>query len=475
MRNSLTKDAWSLRVIYQALFRFKWRAIGFFVITVALAVVGIITSPRAYESYAKLLLRIGRESVSVDPTATASGQVIGFESSREIEINSVLEMITSRQIAEKVVDRLHQGKPFASAMERDIAIRDLRDRVSAWSPKQTSVIVLGAEGPTPEAAQEITQAIVDVYREEHMRVHRTSGSYKFFQEQSQMLRQQLEEATEQLRDAKNRFGFVDLAARRESLQKQVGELETTMRNLDSEITGTAAQASAVRASLDGLPSNLVATLAGGNEAVVKLREQFFALQTREQELLAKFTERHPEVIAIRQQVRELREIFDNEKIDRGVAQSTVVLKEESLLSALQARRAKVAEQQQQLQAELQSLNQQESEVNQLQREVDLLAANYKTYAHSFEQSRVDQALSLEGITNVSVVQPASFEPKATRPRKGLTLAIAMFIGLCGGVTIALLSEQLDQTLRTSDDVERHLRLPILTSIPEMKAHAASAL
>jgi uncharacterized protein involved in exopolysaccharide biosynthesis len=135
---------------------------------------------------------------------------------------------------------------------------------------------------------------------------------------------------------------------------------------------------------------------------------------------------------------------------------------------LEARKAKLAEQQLLLKSELRKLNEQEAHVNQLQRELDLLAANYKTYSESLEQSRVDQALKTEGITNVSIVQPASFEPKPARPRKGRTLMLAWLIGLVGGVAVALLSEHVDQSLRFGDDVERHLRLPLLESIPKLE-------
>ena len=214
---------------------------------------------------------------------------------------------------------------------------------------------------------------------------------------------------------------------------------------------------------------MVATLAVGDQSQVHIRRQLFDLQALEQELLSKRTEDHPEVVAARAKMRELQAIFDNEIVDRGSAMSTVVLKEESKLKSLLARKTTLAEQQDQLHADLRSLNQQEQHVDQLEREVQLLAANYKTYSESLEQSRVDQALKTEGITNVSEVQPASFEPKPSSPRKGLTLALAGLLGLCGAVGLALLSEQLDQSLRFADDIEQRLGLPLLASIPALRA------
>ncbi len=468
MRDS-PRETWTRRSIYHALFRFRWRAIGFFCTTVTLAVIGLIVASPTYRSEAKLLLRVGRESVSLDPTATATGHVIGYNNSRETEINSVIEVITGRPIIEKVAEQLQGEKPFASVLERDRAVRSLMRKVAAWSPKATNVIAVSGEGDTPELAQSTVQAVIDAYVEEHMRVHRTSGSYEFFEDQTEKLLRDLEEASDHLRDAKNEYGFVELTGRRTSLQKQIGDLEATMRNIDSEVTASKAKVAAMQASLDGLPANMVASLAGGDKSSVNLRQTLFQLQTREKELMSQRTPDHPSVIAIREQVRALELILEKEKLDRGSAESTVTLEERSKLRSWEARKAKLAEQHLVLQSELRDLNQQETHVNELQRKHDLLEGNLNTYSVSLEQSRVDQALKTEGITNVSVVQAASFEPKPASPKKKRTLAIAWMIGLIGGIGLALLSEQADQSLHSGDDVERHLRIPLLASIPRLQA------
>ncbi|HND53432.1 MAG TPA: hypothetical protein PLV92_13575, partial [Pirellulaceae bacterium] len=61
--------------------------------------------PKTYQSQAKLYIRPGRESVGLDPTATL-GQTLHIADSREREINSVLELLKTYSLFEKVVDRL---------------------------------------------------------------------------------------------------------------------------------------------------------------------------------------------------------------------------------------------------------------------------------------------------------------------------------------------------------------------------------
>ncbi len=75
------------------------------------------------------------------------------------------------------------------------------------------------------------------------------------------------------------------------------------------------------------------------------------------------------------------------------------------------------------------------------------------------------------MSNISVVQPASFEPRAIRPRKALNLALGLIVAVCGAFGIALLAEYLDHSLRTPEEVETNLDVPTLASIPRMRPEA----
>ncbi len=58
-----------------------------------------------YRSEARLLVRLGRETVSLDPTATI-GEIAQINRTYDWEVNSELEILRSREIAERVVDRM---------------------------------------------------------------------------------------------------------------------------------------------------------------------------------------------------------------------------------------------------------------------------------------------------------------------------------------------------------------------------------
>ena len=68
-----------------------------------LAWLALIVWPKQYVSEAKLMIRVGRESVSLDPSATTS-QTLMLQKTQEEEVNSALDLLRSRRIAERTVD-----------------------------------------------------------------------------------------------------------------------------------------------------------------------------------------------------------------------------------------------------------------------------------------------------------------------------------------------------------------------------------
>src|SRR6187549_3206069 len=98
--------SFGLRDVAHTFFRHKKKAAFFSLSIIALATLVLLFAPRSYRSEARLFLQVGRESVRLDPTAT-TGQMIGLQQSgRDNEVASAMEILRSRGIVEKVVDRL---------------------------------------------------------------------------------------------------------------------------------------------------------------------------------------------------------------------------------------------------------------------------------------------------------------------------------------------------------------------------------
>lgn len=72
------------------------------------------------------------------------------------------------------------------------------------------------------------------------------------------------------------------------------------------------------------------------------------------------------------------------------------------------------------------------------------------------------------VENVQLIDKASPTSNPISPRPMLNIAIAGVLGLMLGVFITFLIEFLDTTIKTPEDVEKHLGLPVIGSIPEVE-------
>jgi uncharacterized protein involved in exopolysaccharide biosynthesis len=467
---ALSRLKWSKRDWFRTFFRFRRRGLAVFVGTIAAACLGLLIYPREYVSEAKLLVRLGRENVALDPTV-ANGAIVSLNNGREAEINSVIQSLASRSNMEKVLDTVGPERPIKSPLDRERVLTSLTKDITVHAPKNSTVIVLSCLGSSPERAQQIAQTLLDICLKEHVRINRTSGSYGFFDEQAVLLKSQLDQATFALRDAKNRHGLVTLDGRRASLQQQISGVELQQQETNAGLAASQAKTIDLAKKVNDLSPQLVQQMVGGtpNDGLGDMRQKLYELETQEQELLSKKTTNHPLVIAIQQQVREAKQILAAESPRHEQVATALMATERSNAAGLQARADSLAVQHRELKNQLEELNRIEPEIVELERQVKLLDANYVTYVKGLEQSRIDDALKNEGISNLSVIQSPSFVPKPAVPKKGLVLILACIAALGAALGVVLLSDHLDESIRSISGAEQQLQLQVFTSLPYLTA------
>lgn len=132
-----TADGTSISRIGRAVYSNRGKAGTTFIATLAITVALITLVPRKYGSEAVLFVRLGRETVSLDPTAT-TGSTISVYESRENEINSVRDMLQSRAILERTVDKLGAEVVLGEAL---IATPSAEQTVRESTPEDSLSIV----------------------------------------------------------------------------------------------------------------------------------------------------------------------------------------------------------------------------------------------------------------------------------------------------------------------------------------------
>jgi len=507
-----TRSINNLRDVFRVLFRHKRKMLVFFSATMTLVVLGLFLMPRSYTSDARLFVRIGKESISLDPTATTS-ETVALQESRESEINSEIEILRSRTLLEDVVDKLGAedvltgvksgGADGASKgswlslvwaplniartalhghiSPKESAIERLSKSITITAPRRSNVIIVKSNGRSPEHAQRLLQAFVDSYADRHVKANRTHGSYDFFVDQSQILHAQLKSATEELRDAKNSARLVSIEGQRTNVEAQASSIEAAMLENERALAHSDARITSLKKALEELPAELnSATAEVPNGAADAMRAELYRLQISEKEASSRFTSLHPTVIALRKQVADTRKIFEEQDANRSqktrslspVHQNaqTELTAAMALAAAQRAEQESLKSQFESVRSKIQTLNDSEFRITDLTRKTVLLEASYRTYITNREQARIDQELALGRISNVNVVQPASLIAKPSSPRGLLTLLGGFIFASAGAVLLALVSEYLDPSFKTMHQVESELGIPVLFAVPRSTRH-----
>ena len=102
---------------------------------------------------------------------------------------------------------------------------------------------------------------------------------------------------------------------------------------------------------------------------------------------------------------------------------------------------------------------------QVKRDADVAQEIYVMLAKRLEEAKVAEVMVP---TEVQVVDEATLPDKPIKPRKLLTLVLALFLGLFGGTGFTIARALLNRKIRTAADVEQYLELPVLGVIPEVK-------
>jgi len=92
---------------------------------------------------------------------------------------------------------------------------------------------------------------------------------------------------------------------------------------------------------------------------------------------------------------------------------------------------------------------------------ELAASIANTMAQEFSKAVIE----IKKVDSVSIVDTAVTPDNPVKPNKKLNILIAFVVGLMAAVGIVFLLEYLDNTLKTSSDVEKLLGIPVLGVIP----------
>lgn len=500
------------------LWRAKWKIVAFQASVVIACLSVILFWPRGYLSEARIFLQLGKESVAIDPTATSGGSMVNVQSStREDEIITSLDILQSRELASKVVDSLSpevvlgnsdatnenaasQGitssitgllnqainivRQIDPLSDRERAIISIEKNLKVTAERKSEVIVLKFEAKSPQLAQTILATLVDLYKVEHTRIHRTDGSQKFFTEQQAVLAKELDDINERLRLEKNQMGLASISGQRDLLEVRNKDVSLSLADTERSRASVNARIEKLRDELARVPERINSTeVIKPNSATDMQAQQLYTLQLQAMEYETKYQADHPKLIAIRKQLRDAEDSYrlkesksqevtdDINPIHRDLTLD--LLKSESERAGIDAKLKDLALQREEILEQLKELNKFEILITDLERERGLREAKYVSYTNSLEEARLNKELENSRISSVVTAQEATLQERPVTPSKVMVVLFGAGLLFAGTVFLAFAFVKLDDRLMTPESVRRNTGLEVLCTLPKLKQLARS--
>jgi len=492
-----TRQESSLREFCTPIFRHKGKALVLFVVLAGLVIISTFVAPAVYESEAKLLVKPGRETVAADPTVPADS-IMYLSRKMEEELNSELEILRSRRLAEAVVDKVGADRLIAeratgglarklglraSTGSHDGGVRAVVDSYEAEALRGTNILRVTYESTDPALARTALEDLIEAYLDLHVQVHRTGSSFELFQEQTNTLREELAEADAALNRFKKKVGVSSLHDQRLFLVEGTGDLRLKSQEVTSQLAAARASAKALEEAVEEMDRTVVYRTTTGtpNAFMDDARLRLLELKLRDKDLAAQYPASNRYVRSVRSQIQEAEQAMADEPSTRTQVETVISKAYEDLQIALSIEKAKLAALEEEdrslraqlgpMEAELQQLIDAEAELVTLERQQAVLDGSYRQYVAKLEEARIFQLLERDKVSNIAVVQPATQPIKPVKPRRGLNVIVGLLLGLAGGAALAFLADRLDHSFRNGKQVEDRLGIPVLVSIPESRTRA----
>jgi polysaccharide chain length determinant protein (PEP-CTERM system associated) len=233
--------------------------------------------------------------------------------------------------------------------------------------------------------------------------------------------------------------------------------------------------------------------AGGRAGPVDTATAIRETQARLDELLLRFTDKHPDVIAARRQLEDLKERqkIEADALRRGdksaIAESGITgnpiyqgmkLQLSQIDVEVAAARQQVADQQRKIGELRKTINtapQVEAEYERLNRDYAVTHTQYQALVDRMSRARLSDKADATGVVRFEVVDPPSVDPEPVFPKRAKLIFQVLAVGLAAGLGLAYLLHQLRPVFTSARQLTEATQLPVLgyVSMTWVERHRAA--
>jgi uncharacterized protein involved in exopolysaccharide biosynthesis len=468
----------AIKQLFFLIFKWKRLIISVFTMFTVASAVAMYLKPPVRWATAEILIKTDRTPLHI------SGLAVKPEKSQVAQIlNSEVELIKSRQVlgaaAMKLLSNPHKDEGVEEA-ELEAKVESLADNLFPVARPESSILQVTYFAGTSEDAEKTLNIVIDEYIEKQAAIQSGSSKLlKFYEQEKDRIETELRQAEDELNQWQGQNGTVAI---KEQINGRLNTLEDRQRMLqqtETQLEATKARLSILGNELKSQPERLVMGQDQvKNPLAAKLEEQLVTAETSLQDLLQRFTEKHRSVQEKKDQIAFLKKevsairgnIIGRETTGLNPLRENLkqqVADAQALLSSLISQRVILRNQVQDMSNGLGNLREKKVKIDELSRGVDLRKDAFMLYGKKLEESRIATGLGKEQLANLALIGPPRATGESDFTKRMRLVVLSGFVGLMLGVAIAFGLEFFNNALRTRQDVEYYLGLPVLAAVPEL--------
>jgi polysaccharide biosynthesis transport protein len=359
-------------------------------------------------------------------------------------------------IRDQILSKPAEDETAAPVTQEDLTrktVDRLKKMLTVAPVRGSRIVKVSVDHQDPAVAQRLANGYGDVFIADNLdrRFEATSYARKFLEERLQQLKARLEETEKQLVTYAEEQGIIQLDGNKNLSSSDLEAINTKLaearaERVKKELLWKQAQ------QTDGLGLKEILD----SEAIQENRKLRSELAAEYQQKLAVYKPAFPDMVKLRNQIREFDRQIENEvaaiKQSIEAAYLTSKEEEESLEASLEGTKSEVVDQ-----------RNKSIQYTILQREVDTNRQLYDGLLQRYKEIGVAGGV---GTNNISIVD-AAFKPLLPRsPNLLVNLGLAFLAGLVFGVLAALGLDYLDDSFKAPEDVEREIGIPVIGIVPK---------
>jgi len=473
--------------------RRMWYIIIPFVLVMAGASIYAITSPREYK--ASTLVLVSPQRV---PEAFVQATVT---SKVEERLQSIAQEVMSRTSLEKIITEFRLYEKERKRLSKEEIVELMRKNIKVELPTkrdEKGFFSISFIGDDPNTVTTVANRLSSLFIEENLKIReqQASGTTEFLANELVEAKAKLDQMEASVAKYKGRF-MGELPEQRDSNIKILEQMQNQSQRISESLRAAQDRKLFIQKQLTDIemPISAPATAGSGKDSLYSDKSSLAKkdavytvaassggtyetkkdkLKRELEDLRTKYTDNHPDVIAMKKKMADLEKNKDTYDSDIIKDPRYKELKNQLTTTSLEIKRlqddsASISAQINKYMRRIEQTPAREQDMAALVREYQSMKLTHETLLKKSQEAQ--QAENLEKRQKgeqFRVIDPARVPEKPFSPDVPKILLISLFAGLASGLALAFILEQMDRSFHDADDVEISLGIKVLATIPEIE-------